>query len=72
MPGVGKTQIALRFAAELRRDVPMTNIFFITATSKENLVQGFQRMHRVLQLAREPHQDTMIEVVRQWLVRHDD
>jgi Cdc6-like AAA superfamily ATPase len=70
MPGVGKTQLVLQLSNEWRKLHPECHVFFVDAAENENLVQGFQRMHRLLRLAREQHQDIIIEGVKQWLVQH--
>lgn len=41
MPGVGKSQVVLQFAAEFRKAHPESHVFFVDATERENLVQAF-------------------------------
>ena len=69
MPGVGKSQIILEFARDYRQTYSGTNVFHVDATGRESLAQGFQGIHKILQLPHETQHDAMTESVKQWFTR---
>lgn len=69
MPGSGKAQLLLKFAKDYKATRPDCNVFHVDATTRENLVQGFEAIHALLLLARETRQEIMIEVVKDWLTK---
>ena len=67
MPGVGKTQTALRFVYDHRNKFPA--IFWISASSKDKLIMGYGKIARSLGLTGDmisSDQDETVRIVKTW------
>lgn len=72
MPGVGKTQLALRFAATNKHQ--FDNIFWVSGASYEKLSNGFQEIAELLDLpekSRSEPQHVKVQAVKKWLTSED-
>ncbi|KXX76611.1 Regulatory protein AfsR, partial [Madurella mycetomatis] len=62
--GSGKTQIALKHAFSHRHDYH--HVFFVNAASQDTAVQGFAKIHSLLQLGQANSDQDKVEIVRRW------
>jgi tetratricopeptide (TPR) repeat protein len=67
MPGVGKTQLALKYAERHRKDYAA--VLWVSAASRETLLSGFAALAGVLNLPErnEADQEKAVAAVRRWL-----
>ncbi len=67
MPGVGKTQLALKYAERHRQDYAAG--LWVSAASRESLMSGFAALAEMLNLPEqnEADQDKIVAAVRRWL-----
>ncbi len=67
MPGVGKTQLALKYAERHRQDYAAG--LWVSAASRESLLSGFAALARVLNLPEQNQadQEKAVAAVRRWL-----
>lgn len=67
MPGVGKTQLALRFATVNKQQ--FDNIFWVSGASYEKLSNGFQEIAELLNLPEKSRseQHVKVQAVKKWL-----
>src|SRR6266496_3723256 len=70
--GIGKTQVAVEYAYRYKDEYH--DIFWVNATSRETLIEGFVTIARLLALsAKDEHDQTIIvAAVQQWLTKHSD
>jgi hypothetical protein len=68
--GVGKTQIALKYAFDHRSDYD--SIFFLNASSIDSLTRDFAKIHQILQLAAIDNDENKVNYVRLWFARADN
>lgn len=72
MPGIGKSQLALKHAHE-NRDL-YTNIFYVQATGKDQLILDYEKICALLQLPEctsfKP--EPKVEGVKRWLINSSD
>ena len=70
--GIGKTQVAVEYAYRYKE--AYHDVFWVNATSRETLIEGFVTIARLLALPAKDEQDqTMIvAAVQQWLANHSD
>jgi hypothetical protein len=69
LPGIGKTQLALKYASEYRTDY--SAVFFVSASTEVTLRQGYERIVALLDLPEKlkPDSDVTVKVAaaRSWL-----
>ena len=63
LSGVGKTQLAIKFA-EINRSAYDT-IFFITASTEKGIMESYERLHELLQLE-QPTNDAKVDQIKRW------
>ena len=70
--GIGKTQVAVEYA--YRYKDTYHDVFWVNATSRETLIEGFVTIARLLALPAKDEQDQTIIVaaVQQWLTNHSE
>ena len=72
IPGIGKTQIALRFAERCRNQY--THIFFVNAASSATITSDYRTFARRLRLLRagqdRPKESEVVDLVKTWLSEH--
>ena len=70
--GIGKTQVAVEYA--YRYKDTYHDVFWVNATARETLIEGFVTIARLLALpAKDEHDQTMIvAAVQQWLANQSD
>lgn len=70
MTGVGKSQLALKFAYN-SKDMH-ENVFFVQATSRQEILEHFEKIYKSLQLPESSshNQEQKAEDVRQWLIKN--
>src|SRR5579885_3039437 len=70
--GIGKTQIALEYAYQYRKDYHC--VFWIQAASRESLFAGFIMIAQLLKLPEKDERDQkrIIQAVKQWFSTHQD
>ncbi|KAH0537938.1 hypothetical protein FGG08_005388 [Glutinoglossum americanum] len=73
MPGLGKTQLALKYAKSAYDRQLLPYVFWISATTTEKLNQGFSRLFDLLRLPYQysAQQDARFIAVKLWLESHD-
>jgi hypothetical protein len=68
--GVGKTQIAVKYAFDHRSDYD--SIFFLNASSIDSLTGDFAKIYQMLQLAAIDDDDAKVQCVKLWFARADN